>query len=695
MQVPGLPERDRNNAEQSPAPSSRDQVPTGPIGFANADQMKDKIRQEMTAEPYDVAVFYHKTGFARWIATHPRFEQFTLFVISLNAIWIWVDTDFNPGPVLLQSPPLFQIVEHAFCFYFTYEWTMRFTAFKRKRNGLKDAWFVFDSLLVSTMVFETWVMTTIFLAMGGGAGGLGNASILRMARLLRLTRMARMARLLRAMPELLILIKGMVAALRSVAFTLSLLGLILFIFGILFRQLCEDSPCESMFPTVLTAMHVLLVNGALMDSLSFFVQPLEEQSVVLLIIFYVYLLLAALTVMNMLIGVICEVVSAVAVAERETLRLSFVREKIQELMTEGGADEDDDGLISKAEFHKLLGNKKATSLLDDVGVDVVGLVDFADAIFELTPDEIENGEEEKKLTFGDFMNVILDMRGDNTATFKDIVELRKNLDSRFTRLERLLDTNGLRTSTSRLLSTDSLPKPGLISTEPEKEADSNEDGLNRREASWLPMLLPTTKPWSGNAAKGEEVTNSDAAPVAFPDLCASARDLLVAHECRVTELRHRLSKLEVEAASRLASAKDIDRSSHKDRLLEPFSGGAMPVLADCGSRAPRNAAPSLLISAADQHQDSYCCVNLSHQQDKAGIPVAGQTNGTVAPETALREPSKTPSPRGDSTGAYSWSSMRRARQAMNGLTGDRSPRVPLAQLPRLGSDADGHSPRAV
>eukprot|EP00419_Tripos_fusus_P050768 CAMPEP_0172840548 /NCGR_PEP_ID=MMETSP1075-20121228/29406_1 /TAXON_ID=2916 /ORGANISM="Ceratium fusus, Strain PA161109" /LENGTH=63 /DNA_ID=CAMNT_0013684405 /DNA_START=154 /DNA_END=342 /DNA_ORIENTATION=+ len=63
-------------------------------------------------------------------------------------------------------------------------------------------------------------MTTVMLVMGGdGAVGLGNASILRMARLLRLTRLFRMARLLRAMPELLILVKGMAAAMRSVVFT--------------------------------------------------------------------------------------------------------------------------------------------------------------------------------------------------------------------------------------------------------------------------------------------------------------------------------------------------------------------------------------------------------------------------------------------------------------------------------------------
>merc|ERR1719410_1125703 len=100
----------------------------------------------------------------------------------------------------------------------------------------------------------------------------GNASILRLARLLRLTRMARMARLLRAMPELLIMVKGMVAALRSVSFTLVLLLMILYVFGITFVQLCDKSPCASLFPDVLAAIHILLLRGALMDDMSVLIE---------------------------------------------------------------------------------------------------------------------------------------------------------------------------------------------------------------------------------------------------------------------------------------------------------------------------------------------------------------------------------------------------------------------------------------
>ena len=51
---------------------------------------------------------------------------------------------------------------------------------------------------------------------------------------------------------------------------------------------------------------------------------------------------------------------------------------------------------------------------------MVALVDLADAIFT-----DENGQEEEELSFPKFMEVVLNLRGSNHATVKDIVDLRK------------------------------------------------------------------------------------------------------------------------------------------------------------------------------------------------------------------------------------------------------------------------------
>jgi len=71
----------------------------------------------------------------------------------------------------------------------------------------------------------------------------------------------------------------------------------------------------------------------------------------------------------------------------------------------------------------------------------VGLPDFADAIFEDENHDSEEGEPtEKTLTFEDFMSVVLDLRGTNNATVRDIVDLRKHINARFNTFEkRLMD----------------------------------------------------------------------------------------------------------------------------------------------------------------------------------------------------------------------------------------------------------------
>merc|ERR1712107_295114 len=116
-------------------------------------------------------------------------------------------------------------------------------AFEIKRYSMSDGWFVFDSILLVLMLTETWIMTAIFFFVlaGDGKGNiLSSSSLLKLVRLVRLTRMARMARLLRAVPELIILIKGIASAARSVFFTLCLLISIVYVFAILFKQVVGE-----------------------------------------------------------------------------------------------------------------------------------------------------------------------------------------------------------------------------------------------------------------------------------------------------------------------------------------------------------------------------------------------------------------------------------------------------------------------
>lgn len=394
--------------------------------FADAAAMKEKLRAALHAPEYNVADFYHERGFWQKIARDHHFENFTLFVIAANSIWIAVDTDYNDSDVLIEADIGFFFGENAFCVYFAFEWIVRFMAFKEKRNCLKDSWFVFDSALVAMMVLETWVISAIIaMTSSKSSGGLGNASILRLLRLLRLTRMARMARLLRAMPELMILIKGMAVATRSVFFTLCLLVLIIYLFAIAFTTLTKGTPLgDKYFKKVHESMGTLLLAGILPDHEES-VNEVGAAGIGYAILFMFFMLLGSLTVMNMLVGVIVQVVSIVSAVEKEQMVVNFVKIQLQTLLNSSGIDANGDNQISKSEFETLLQKPEAARALQDVGVDVIGLVDFTDFIFK----------DDMQLSFPNFMEMVLQLRGSNTATVKDIVDFRKVFVQELARIE--------------------------------------------------------------------------------------------------------------------------------------------------------------------------------------------------------------------------------------------------------------------
>ncbi|CAK9052209.1 Dual specificity protein phosphatase 9 [Durusdinium trenchii] len=194
---------------------------------------------------------------------------------------------------------------------------IRFGAFERKRRAFMDKWFVFDAILVLNMVVETWLLPILILT--SSSDDLGNTidvSMLRMLRLVKLTRLSRITRLLRAVPELAIIVKAIGLSARSVTVFFALWLVLIYVFAITLRQLTSGTDFgQSYFSSVPDAMDTLLLDGILADyaPLAHAVpngHPIEW----ILIIFFV--LLASITIMYMLVGVLVEVVGALAHAEQ-------------------------------------------------------------------------------------------------------------------------------------------------------------------------------------------------------------------------------------------------------------------------------------------------------------------------------------------------------------------------------------------
>merc|ERR1719456_149788 len=231
---------------------------------------------------------------------------------------------------------------------------------------------------------------------------------------------------------------------KSVAYVMCLLVILLYVFAIAFTQLAAESPIirDAYFKNVALSMYSLLIYGTFLDDLSPFCDDIRAESIPCLVLLLVFICLSALTVMNMLIGVLCEVVSAVAATEKEMILTATVSDKMQGIVE--SLDTNSNGMISFVEFRRILEIPQALRALEDVGVDPAGVVDFAELMFFEDSDPTRPVE----LPFDTFMEMILDLRCSNTATVKDIKYMWRQINPKLSHLQK--DVGELRDRTDRI-----------------------------------------------------------------------------------------------------------------------------------------------------------------------------------------------------------------------------------------------------
>jgi len=293
--------------------------------------------------------------------------------------------------------------------------------------------------------------------------------------MLRLLRLTRMVRLIRAVPDLVTLLRSMTVAFRSVFSTMILLLIFIYLFAVMFRsQLRVDSstPLEtriflqqkmSRLPSI---MWTLLFSGTFLDSPAKCAVNLVEVSTPLALAFVVFAICTAFVLLNMLVGLLCQVVNEVSSVEKERNTITYVKSKLMGVLQ--SLDTDGNGTISKEEFNQLLKNEEAVQALEELGVDVPNLLSLSDHLFEpsdalpavgtcltknsdaSTPSSSETvSETSPHITFADFMERVICLRPTKSPSGVDIVELRKLIlgsqRNLLRRLDALEDTgHGLR-----------------------------------------------------------------------------------------------------------------------------------------------------------------------------------------------------------------------------------------------------------
>jgi len=243
-----------------------------------------------------------------------------------------------------------------------------------------------------------------------------------------------------------VIIRGIGIACRAIGVVLALLFIIIYVGAIVFRVALEGTPLGlSRFPDVTAAMGTLLLECTLSGNRgTTLMREAFNQHPACALLVLVFVLLANVTIMGVLTGLLVQTVKTVAEVEKEE---KMVKELVRTMDQLWGLvmeqDVDFDGFISGAEFCNLMELPDTVRMLQALEVDVEGLVNVSSFVFEQHGGTLSRSE---------FLRVILDLRGSKKATVKDHMETRKFFNAlNIANLQHMCDTLGIR---------DTLGEPG-------------------------------------------------------------------------------------------------------------------------------------------------------------------------------------------------------------------------------------------
>jgi len=230
--------------------------------FADAEPFQQEIRRQTSVED-----LHSDPSLAQSIARHEVFNSLTNVVIFAFLVYTGA---FNGHSKMLST------IDHLFLAFFGLRWLVRFPA------SPHDCWLVYDSIIVVLMVVEQCMCHD----------NLRKQAYLRAGQVIMLC-FALLGALTRKVPQLMVLIKGLTAVLRSVFFILILFSVALCSFGLVLERATQNTVVgETYFESLPAAMYTLLVHGVLLDHVAEVGDAIDQESRLLAAFFFMFIFLA-------------------------------------------------------------------------------------------------------------------------------------------------------------------------------------------------------------------------------------------------------------------------------------------------------------------------------------------------------------------------------------------------------------------
>ncbi|CAE7203118.1 CATSPER1 [Symbiodinium necroappetens] len=300
------------------------------------------------------------------------FEAFFALVILSNSVFIAVQVEATARDPGINQDVGYFVVGSIYTFLFTTELVLRVLVFGLTVFVGPDwAWLLLDLLVVSSSLFE-FVLELALQQQEDSTSVLTNMRLLRILRIGRITRAIRVVRLVKFIRSLRQLLYSIGQTLRAMAWSVVLLGLIIFLFGLIFTDISSEYLTRDVteiseefegfivnrFGGLERSMHTLFasVTGGLtwIEALD----ALSHISTVWGLLFEAYIAFCLFAVLNVMTGVFCQSAMESAEKDHELVLQNVVQEKakyfraVRRLFAQ--LDQNGDGGITAKEFEVAL-----------------------------------------------------------------------------------------------------------------------------------------------------------------------------------------------------------------------------------------------------------------------------------------------------------------------------------------------------
>ncbi|CAE7244991.1 scn4ab [Symbiodinium sp. CCMP2592] len=328
------------------------------------------------------------------VVTSSIFTGTITFLIFLNVVLLGVEVDMSANLGQDEVPLWFGTVNAIIVLIFVLEVFLKCLAYGLYEFWCGDdsKWNIFDSCIIAVSVVETLI--DIWAQMM--AHSMATSTHLRLMRSLRLARAlrgVRVVRLFRYVSALRTLVLCIVSTMASLVWTLVLLVLIFYTFGVILTQLvtdhCRDAAvldsggdlnavpiCDASLarywqsvPHSMLTLFMSISGGVSWEDA---LRPLEAVSPLAVGLMVCYIVLTVLAVLNVVTGVFCNTAIESAHADKDVAAIKQIHKQaaqvqsLQNIFRE--MDTENCNVVSLQEFEEAMSQQKMASFLQSMGI---------------------------------------------------------------------------------------------------------------------------------------------------------------------------------------------------------------------------------------------------------------------------------------------------------------------------------------